>query len=161
MLATFVEACAAKNKAVQIQCSIPVSARVGTFGDINEFKQFLNNKKGIVILDENSLSILKISNRQIAQILREYEVYYILITREAQLFNKVPASALDMYRLKSSGKFNMLEQIYPAHGVGQDPVTVNCIITEDALSGASFMKNYFPDIPVEPAGGKECNYVTS
>jgi len=111
LLATFVEACAAHNKAVSVQCTVPVSARVGVFASVDEFRQFLNNKNGIVVLDENCLSVLKISNRQVAQILKEYELYYILITRETQLFNKVAASVFDMYCLKSSGKFHTLEPI--------------------------------------------------
>lgn len=135
LLATFVEACATRNKTVQIQCDVPVSARISVFADVDEFTQFLSNKKGIVVLDENCLSILKISNLQVAQILQEYQLYYILITRETQLFNKVAVSVFDMYYLKSSGKFHTLEQIYPVRGISQEFIEADYIITEDESSG--------------------------
>lgn len=61
VLATFIEACAAKNKAVKIQCDTAVSARTAVFASIEEFEQFLAGKTGIVVLDENSFSTLKIT----------------------------------------------------------------------------------------------------
>lgn len=155
LLAVFVEACAAKNKAVQIQCALPVSARVSAFGGISELEQFLAGCSGIAILDENSLSAVEISNLEIARILKKYNVYYILITREAQLFNKVPVSVFDIFRLKNSGRFNTLELVYPENMAGKDAVRVERIITEDSASGCDFMQCYFSDIPVEAAGGKD------
>lgn len=141
--------------AVQLQCELNVAANEVPFRSMDAFENFIRENNGIIILDELSLGSLRITPLDVARILKAYDRYFILITREFGLFKGIPVAADDMMKIHNSGKYNVLEPLYPKNLPTEENISIDCIITEDKKSGALFMKHYFPQIEVVSAEGKD------
>lgn len=144
-----------KFGAIQLQCDLNVAANEVPFRSVDAFEDFIRENEGVIILDEWSLGNLRVTALDVIEIMKKYNRYFVLISREFGLFKGVPVAVDDMMKIHSSGRYHTLEPIFPRNSLSTDELKIDCIITEDEKSGALFMRHYFPGIEVISACGKD------
>lgn len=109
-----------------------------------QFSSFkLNNYTNCIIVIDEDCDIL--SNKNIPDILKKSNNYFIIITRKKKL-GFIPVDIENIYEIKSSGKFHTLKQKYSRFSDNQKISDIDLIITEDSRSGNLFIKEVLKDI---------------
>ena len=136
-----------------IQLSSAVSCRVleGTYWH----EQLSAIKESIVFIDEGSSFV---ETEEFAVSVKNSSNYYVIVTREN--LDMLPISVSEVYGIKSSGKYGMLEPVYHEmyhiydlrEGMNMElPIEPELILTEDSSAGFEFFSSVCRCIN---AGGK-------
>ena len=130
---TFYELVRALNRGLKLynstQIKIIAVPEEFEFFDIDKF----NNS--ILVIDENCTLFKR---KDFAKILQKSNNYFIIMSRTRKL-NSLPISVESMYRIKTSGKTNTLEELYKRQEI-KNIDNLDLIITEDEGSGYKFIK---------------------
>ena len=134
------------NGPIRLQSDVPCVVFGGTEQNWESFIQTI--KESIVFIDEGYSFI---RSREFAEVIRQTDNYYVLITREA--LTCLPYSINEIYGIRTSGRFHYPEQIYhefyPIYKE-ETECTLNkstepVILAEDSKSGYLFLKNCCAD----------------
>lgn len=106
-----------KFGAVSIQCELEVNAAGMAFRDVEDFEEFLKKNEGVVVLDEFVMSSIRFNAADVAKLLKKYDRYYVLISREGELFKSVPVAIDDLVEVKGSGKYHTFRKVYELNPV--------------------------------------------
>ena len=133
------------NGPIRLQSDVPCVVFGGTE---KNWKSFIQVIKGSIIFIDEGYSFIR--SREFAEVIRQTDNYYVLITREA--LTCLPYSINEIYGIRTSGKFHYPEQIYhefyPLYREETECTlhkSESVILAEDAKSGYLFLKNCCAD----------------
>lgn len=125
---------------VTISCDVPVKS-LYEMG----FKHELNNESGNIYIIDEDFGPLK--TKEFAEILLRSNNCFIIMTRES--LAGIPYGYREIYRIKTSGKYHSLENIYPEYHEFHE---CNYIITEDEDAGLEFYQHFYGEKVISSHG---------
>lgn len=116
---------------VTVSCDVPIVALYE-----NGYKYELENESGKIYIVDEDFGPLK--TKEFSSLVLKSQNCFIIITRES--LPGIPYSYKEIYKIKTSGKYHMLENIYEKLEQFEEQ---NFIVTEDEDAGLEYYQHFY------------------
>lgn len=116
---------------VTVSCDVPIVALYE-----NGYKYELKNESGKIYIVDEDFGPLK--TKEFSSLVLKSQNCFIIITRES--LPGIPYSYKEIYKIKTSGKYHMLENIYEKLEQFEEQ---NFIVTEDEDAGLEYYQHFY------------------